>query len=341
MALPSADQPVNALLAGRLQREYLLPFSHPPRLNQLGGSLAYSAAALAAWGGRANLVARVNRSFPLQWLERLAELGFDLGAIRTAEEPFDDRFFAAYRDPLTPSYENPLPFFAERALEFPPDLLGYDPAPRRFCSKTTPSADSLRVMDIPKSFMETPAAHLCALDFVSHKTLISVLKAGMTSTLTLRASDCYMDPGFWQEMGALLADLTAFFVTETQALKLFQGRSVDIWDIAGELSAYGPEYVVVNRPDGSAWLYDRATQSRQIVPAYPARLVCPAGALPAFDGGFLLNYRKDYDPLEGVLCGQVSASFAQEGVGPYYLLDALPELMTARLEALRYQVLPA
>ena len=63
--------------------------------------------------------------------------------------------------------------------------------------------------------------------------------------------------------------------------------------------------------------------------------------LDAFDGGFLLNYRKDYDPLEGALCGQISAAVASEGSGPYFLLDTLPVLLQARLDTLRQQVIMA
>ena len=341
MSGPEPSELLDATLVGQLKREYLLPFNRPPRVNQLGGNLAYTASSLALWGGRAGLVARVNADYPLEWLGRLAGMGFDTSGVSTAESAFDDRFFVAYSDPLTAHFENPPTYFSERGLEFPRELLVYEPNTRRGCSKLDYLADSFRVTDMPRPFLEVSAAHICPMDFISHKILPSVIKAGMIQSLSMRSASCYMDPLFWEDMRGLLCDLTTFMTTETQALKLFQGRSVDLWEIAQILSGYGPEFVIIHRQDGSAWLYDRVRKKRWIIPAYPARLVDPTHMLDAFDGGFLLNYRKDYDPLEGALCGQISAAVASEGSGPYFLLDTLPVLLQARLDTLRQQVIMA
>ena len=62
-----------AVLIGRLRREYILPAASPARVDGLGGNLAYAAAAFASWGGKAGLVARVNTEFPLEWLLPLRE----------------------------------------------------------------------------------------------------------------------------------------------------------------------------------------------------------------------------------------------------------------------------
>jgi len=82
----------DAVLIGRLQREYILPAAAPARLDGLGGNLAYAAAAFASWGGQAGLVSRVNAGFPLDRLARLKELGFKLDGIRPVTEPLDSRF---------------------------------------------------------------------------------------------------------------------------------------------------------------------------------------------------------------------------------------------------------
>ena len=42
--------------------------------------------------------------------------------------------------------------------------------------------------------------------------------------------------------------------------------------------------------------------------------------------GFLAGYCKNYDPFEGVLYGNVSASLKLEGSGAFYPLDVLPGL---------------
>ena len=334
-----ASEPLDAVLVGRLQREYLLPYNRPPRLNVLGGNLAYAAGALALWGGRAGLLTRVDSNFPHAWLIPFSKIGFDLTGVRTGDEKIDDRRFVAYSDPSTAHHDNPLTWFAERQLPFPRELLGYNQGPTRLCSKTDFQPYSLHINDMPHAYLEVSAAHICPIDFVSHKMLPSLLKAGMIQTLTMRACACYMDPSYWSEMKGLLSDVTAFLVTETEALRLFQGRSVDLWEIAETLAGYGPEFVLIDVKDGSRWVHDRLSKRKWIVPAYPTGPVDVTGVSHAFDGGFLINLRKHYDVIEGALHGQVSAAFCAEGSGPAYLMDSLPGLKEARVDILRARVM--
>lgn len=328
----------DAVLVGRLQREYILPAAAPAWLDGLGGNLAYAAAAFASWGGKAGLVSRVNLGFPLERLMRFEALGFQLDGIYPVSEPFDSRFFVAYSEGNKPNYDNPITHFADRQLPFPPELFGYQPR-QRYCSKTDYAGDSFRVTDMPRSFLEAKSAHICPIDFISHKILPSVLKAGMIQTLTMRACTCYMDPIFWEEIRALIADLTAFMMTDVQALKLFQGRSVDLWEIASHLAGYGPEAILIQTADGSTRLFDRMSQKRWIIPAYRSRISDPTGMLDAFDGGFLGGFQQTREPVEAALSGNISAAMAGEGSGPYFLLECLPGLKEMRLEVLRQQII--
>ncbi|MFZ3071073.1 MAG: carbohydrate kinase family protein [Anaerolineaceae bacterium] len=334
--IPSS--PLGAVFGGRLQRDYVLPFEGKERLNVLGGNLPYAAAGYALWGGKAGLVSRVNPDYPMEWLATLQGLDFDLNGVLQVREPIDARRFIAYTDPLTPHGENPMNYFAGRQIPFPLELLGYDSDPSRFCSKMEYDNFSVHVNDIPHMYLDVSAAHICPIDYLSHKIMPSILRVGMIQTLTMRACACYMDPSFWEDIRGLISDLTAFMITEAEALRLFQGRSVDLWEIAQALANYGPEFVLIHQPDGAAWLYDRLGSNRWIVPAYPTRVADLTGVLDAFDGAFLLNYRKDFDALEATLCGNITASICQEGFGPYYLLDTLPGLKKARLAALRPRV---
>jgi len=154
----------------------------------------------------------------------------------------------------------------------------------------------------------------------------------------MRSTACYMDPSYWEDIRGLIADLTVFMTTEAEAKHLFQGRSVDVWEIAEALAQYGPEIILVNMPDGSVWVYSRLQAKRWIVPAYPARVVDPTGMLDAFDGAFLYTYRKTFDSVEAALRGNITAALCSEGSGPFYILDTLPGLKEARLEALRPRV---
>ena len=329
-----------AVLVGRLQREYILPAAAPARLDALGGNLAYAAAAFASWGGKAGLVSRVGPKFPLERLARLEALGFWMDGVHSVSEPLDSRFFVAYGEGNKSSYDNPITHFAERQLPFPKELLGYQPR-KKYCSKTDYLGDSFRVTDMPRPFLEAKFAHICPIDFISHKILPSVLKAGMIQTLTMRACTCYMDPIFWEDIRGLLTDLTAFMMTDVQALKLFQGRSVDLWEIAEHLAGYGPEAILVQTGDGTTRLYDRMSQKRWILPAYRARVSDPTGMLGAFDGGFLAGLQQANGPLEAALCGNISSAISGEGSGPYFLMECLPGLKEMRLQVLRQQIIAA
>ena len=330
----------DAVLVGRLQREYILPAAAPARLDGLGGNLAYAAAAFASWGGKAGLVSRVGAKFPLDRLNRLESLGFLLDGVHAVTEPLDSRYFKAYGEGNKAYSDNPITHFAERQLPFPPELMGYQPRPK-YCSKAEYLNDSFRVTDMPRVFLEAKVAHICPIDFISHKILPSVLKAGMIQALTMRACTCYMDLIFWEEIRGLISDLTAFAMTDVQALKLFQGRSVDLWEIAEHLAGYGPEAVLVQTGDGSTRLYDRTSHKRWIIPAYRARISDPTGMLDAFDGGFLAGLQQAFEPLEAALCGNISAGIAGEGSGPYFILECLPGLKEMRLQVLRQQIIAA
>lgn len=335
---PDVPKP-DAILIGRLRREFLLPAQAAPYLNQPGGNLGYAATSYILWGGHPALVSRVNEDYPADWLERYDLAGADISAIRQASEPIDDRFFIAYNEALQPQYENPISWFAEKQLPFPQELLSYSPTIPRHCSKSEYRPDSVRVTDIASAILDVPAGHICPIDFISHKILPSLLKGGMVQTLTMRACSCYMDPIFWEEIRALIAEVTAFMMTDTQALKLFQGRSADLWEIASILADYGPEYILINAQDGTLLLYSRLKRQRWILPAYAGKPTDPTGMLDAFDAGFLAGYRKEYDVVQAALSGVVSASFCIEGSGPFYLLECLPGLIEARFKVLSRQVM--
>jgi ribokinase len=119
---------------------------------------------------------------------------------------------------------------------------------------------------------------------------------------------------------------------------LFHGRKTDLWEMMEVISDCGCEIVVVKRGERGQLVYDRATNSRWEISAYPARVVDPTGAGDSFCGGFLAGYRRTYDPLQAVLYGSISASLTVEGSGAMYALEALPGLAQARLEALKESV---
>jgi ribokinase len=325
------------ILIGRLTRDYLLPpLDAQPLLDSPGGDLLHAAGGLGVWTSRIGLVGRVGEDYPRQWLDDLSGRGFDLTGVRIQPGALDLRSFLAYTDAFEASALNPVSHFARRGVPFPKSLLGYqprDPASPR--AGPDPAAPILS--DLPALYMDAGALHLCPLDLSAHLQFTETLR-GAARLLTLDPSAAYMTPACLRDVRALVNGLTAFLPSLEEITALFMGQTHDVWEMAEAIGEFGCEYVAVKCGARGQLLFDAVSKQRWEIPAYPARVADPTGAGSAFCGGFLAGYRKDYDPLEGVLRGNVSASLAIEGSGPFFPLEAMEGLAEARLNALREMV---
>ncbi len=328
------------LIAGQLNRSYVLLPSGAPLLDVPGGNALFAAVGLAIWepDPPPGMVARVGEDYPQEWLETFARRGLDTRGVRVLPEAVDVRSFWAFADRTTRLDDDPVAHFARLGLPFPKALLGYRNSRDKLDSRTNLLPTSLRQGDIPADFLDASGAHLCGLDYLTHSVLPAVLRQAELTTITLDPSPGYMNPTYWSDMPALITGLTAFLPSEEEVRKLFQGRSNDLWEMAAALAAYGCEIIVIKYGERGQLLYDAATRTRWEIPPYPGRLVDPTGAGDAFCGGFLAGYRRTYDPLQAALYGNISASLVIEGSDPFYALDSLPGLPEARLEALRQSV---
>lgn len=323
------------LVFGKLTREYLLPPSGLARLDVAGGSLLYAAAALRIWESEIGLVGRVGNDYPRDWLNACIARGFDTCGIRILSKNMDIREFLAYSESFEASRINPVSHFARREMTFPKSLLGYQPPDEN--RKVDPES-LLIVTDIPADYLTARAALLCPMDIVTQTQLIAGMKRGSVHTFVLDPGPDAMKPKRRRELPVLLNGVTAFLPSQEDLRNLFWGQTHDLWAMAEAVSVYGCEYVVVKCGAQGQLLYDTNTKKRWEIPAYPARLADPTGAGSAFSGGFLAGYCKHYDPLEGVLYGNVSASLSVEGSGAFYPLDVLPGLAQARLGVLREMI---
>ena len=323
------------LVFGKLAREYLLPPTGPARLDVAGGSLLYAAAGLRVWESEIGLVGRAGDDYPREWLNRCMARGFDTCGIRIRPKPMDVREFLAYNESFEPTRVNPVSHFARRQMTFPKSLLGYQPPDE---NKKPDPESMLTVTDIPDDYLTSRAALLCPMDIVTQTQLIAGMKRGSVHTFVLDPGHDAMKPKARRELPVLLNGVTAFLPSQEKLRNLFWGQTHDLWKMAQAISAYGCEYVVIKCGAQGQMLYDSNRKKRWEIPAYPARLADPTGAGYAFSGGFLAGYCKNYDPLEGVLYGNVSASLKVEGSGAFYPLDVLPGLAEARLNVLREMV---
>jgi sugar/nucleoside kinase (ribokinase family) len=324
------------ILVGKLTRDYLLPPVGQPLLDSPGGSLLYAAGGLGVWDAHPGLVGRVGESYPRQWLKDFQKRGWDITGIRIQPGALDQRSFLAYSENFEPSRANPVSHFARRGVPFPKALLGFQP---RSDSQTARKPDPISPMlsDVPSDYLDAGTLHLCPLELIATQQFVDSL-CGAMRVLTLDPSAAFMIPACLREVRGLIHGLTVFLPSLEEITALFWGQTHDPWEMAAAIGEFGCEYVVIKCGARGQLLYDAKGKRRWEIPAYPVRLADPTGAGDAFCGGFLAGYRKDFDPLEGVLRGNVSASLAVEGSGPFHPLEVTPGLAEARLGALREMV---
>lgn len=329
-------QPLS-VIAGMLNREYVLPPVNQPLIDSPGGSLLYAAGGFAVWDNRLGLVGRVGESFPRQWIRDLGERKLDTRGIRILKElqNADFRKFTAFTDTLERSSTNAVSHFARRQLAFPKSLLGYqaaEDAPKN-PRERSPLSPALR--DVPGEYRDAKFLHLCPFDFTSQSQMVNLFRGGATRLISLDPDAAYMTPPLWRELRVALQGVNVFMPSEEELRALFWGETNNLWEMARKVSEYGPQIIVIKRGKSGQMLYDIAAQRRYEIPAYSARVADPSGAGDAFCGGFLAGFQKTGDPLMATLHGNISASLKVEGSGPFYPLDVMPGLAEARLHALK------
>jgi len=323
------------VIAGRLTREYVLPPIGTPLLDVAGGSALYACGGLLAWNDRVGVLARVGEDYPRQWLKEIEGHGVDIDGIQILEQSVDVRAFHAYSTKFEITHSAPVSQFARRKLTVPKTLLGYQAPPEVQNDSRKPGILAPAAADIPDTYREARAVHLCPLDFVSHIQLITAFRAGSVTTVTLDPSPGYMTPPFLDDLPAVLAGVTAFLPSEQELRGLFWGQTHDLQEMVSALGARGCEIVVVKRGSNGQTVFDLPGKHAWEIPAYPGRPADPTGAGDAYCGGFLAGYRNTYDPLQAALHGNVSASLNVEGSGAFYPIGVLSGLAEARLNVLK------
>jgi sugar/nucleoside kinase (ribokinase family) len=321
----------NYLIFGQLTREYLLTPTGPARLDVPGGSPLYVAAGFRVWESGVGLVGRVGNDYPRVWLNDYMSRGLDISGIKILDRDVDVREFLAYTESFESSRINPVSQFARREMTFPKSLLGYQP------DKPFDDALKLLITDIPNSYLIARAAYLCPMDLMTQAQMIAGLKRGTTHTFILDPAPATMMPTVRRQL-PLLHGVTAFLASQEEMRNLFQAETHDLWEMAEAVSLYGMEYIVIKCGVRGQLLFVASNKRKWEIPAYPARVADPTGAGDAFGGGFMAGFCKNYDPLEGVLHGNVSVSLKLEGSGVFYPLDVMPGLAEARLNVLRDMV---
>ncbi|MDZ4159949.1 MAG: carbohydrate kinase family protein [Anaerolineaceae bacterium] len=323
------------VIAGQLRRDYIITPGGMAYNDIMGGNLLYAACGLAQWDSGIGLQARIGEDYPQPWIDYFVTRGFDCRGITIIPKMVDLRSFFAYPNIATPMRDNPVSHYSRLTLPFPKSLLGYSLPVNSTVSPILPADITFRVNELPDEYRDATAAHICPMDIANQMLLASILHQGHTAILTLEPSETCMNAAFWGDIKLLVKGLTAFIVSEDDLRTLFIGRSRDLWQMAETIADFGCEIVVIRREHTEQYIYDHPGHRRWILPVYPARVSDPTGSGDAFGGGFLAGYKASYDPLEAAIHGNISASIAVEGTGPFYALDAMPGLAQARRSSLR------
>ncbi len=323
------------VVSGRITREYILPPAGMPLMDVAGGSPLYACGGLLVWDNGVGLLARVGEDYPRPWLKDIEARGIDIEGVKILAKSVDLRVFHAYDTNFELTHGSPVSHFARRALTFPKSLLGYQAPPD--VQRDSRKADLLApsATEIPASYRDARAVHLCPMDFSSQRQLIAAFASGSVTTVTVDPAGGYMTSAFLRDLRVMLGGVTAFLPSEEELRQLFWGQTHDLWEMAATVGEYGCEIVVVKRGSIGQVVYDAKGKRKWEIPAYPARPADPTGAGDAFCGGFLAGFKKTYDPVQATLHGNVSASLKVEGSGAFYPLDVLPGLAAARLTVLK------
>jgi sugar/nucleoside kinase (ribokinase family) len=323
------------LIAGSLTRSTIVTVDGRIRVDQPGGSALYAAGGLGLWDSSIGIFGTIGSDFPTDWINSFEDHGLDTHGIRNLKEPLDVRHFVAYDSSGKVDRSAPVSVFLRLESQFPSELLGYSSSEVQLDSRNRPGTFTLRPSDVPAEYMDATAVHFCPSDFLTHSLMPGALRQGQIQTVTIDPSSGYMNKTFWDDIPQVITGITAFLPSEEEVYSLFEGKTRDLREIAAALAGFGCEFVVIKRGEKGVLLYEHVSRSYWEIPAYPVQVIDPTGAGDAFCGGFLAGLRLKYDPFEAALMGSVSASFKVRGSGPFYPMEALPELVNARIEILR------
>ena len=326
------------ILAGKLQRDILIPPFDKPLIDVPGGDLLYAAAGLLKWDKSVGLLARAGEDYPRKWLHIFEQYGLDTIGIHILPEQMDLRNFLSYDEQFVRQQNNPVAHFARLGLPFPKILLGYQPPVDTGVVPAKVAISSPRPSEIPNDYLHSRRVHLCELEYPTVSRLVSTFRENQVKTLTLDPPANWMQPTNWSDISLILNGLSAFLPSEQELRALFWGKTTDLVEMAQAIAAHNCQLVVVKCGSQGQLLYDSASHKCWQIPAYPVKMMDPTGAGASFCGGFLAGLKLSDDPLQAVLHGNISASLTIEGSGAFHILESHIGLAEARLNSLKENI---
>lgn len=135
----------------------------------------------------------------------------------------------------------------------------------------------------------------------------------------------------------LFKKITVWLPSEDELIRFFsipaQEKVENYIPYLKKITDYGVRVCLVKLGGRGSLVYDRTTDRAWHVPAYAkSKVVDVTGCGDTFCGGFISGYLQNEDPLEGAICGSVSASFCIDHYGCMKTFEVTKEQATARYD---------
>lgn len=329
----------DAIILGKLNRETIINRNNEVSLDQPGGNLLYTAYGFALWGKTAGLVARIGSDCPDEWLDVIAKNSFNTMGITKSPMTCDSRSYFLVDDKNGSREGNPQKYFSDHQIPMPKVLLGYEPDSGGIDSRKQGTANTIRPENFPDEYLSTRYLALCPVDYLTHNMLPAFFRARTGGDVFIHASSGYTHSSFFFDIPPLLNGSSMVLISEENARRLFLGKLEDTWQILEMLAGYGVDIIVMSKKSGGFDTLDAANKRKYHIPSYPVNSIDPIGADDAFFGGFLAGYLISFDPLYASITGTATASVKHEGTTPKYILGVLKDLLKARVDFLKENVI--
>jgi sugar/nucleoside kinase (ribokinase family) len=266
-----------------------------------GGNAIYAALGMAVWGERPRVLAPRGPEYPV------GELGerIDLGAGPMRERNL--RNWGLYEEDGTRTFT--------------------------FRSKTRNWID---FCPVPADLAGDGFAgcHLAPLPWSRQIEFAEALGAKEARLISVDPDDRYVAEIPQAEMLRLFRSIDILLPSRQDVDAMFPGKTP--LDGLKALRALAPELrlIVVKCGEDGAIAHRAGAADYLRVPSASDCLVEPTGAGDSFCGGALVGLARSGDPVDALLRGSVSASFAVAGLGPAALVDAAYEVAERRLASL-------
>jgi ribokinase len=275
-----------------------------------GGDVLYSALGASFWVNNIGMLTRIGEDFEIENLKKCQECSINIEGVRKYAGE-------SVRNWIIYEYDGRRHFI-------------YRTDPLRL-NELSPDPD-----DIPESYLDAECFFLAAMPVENQLAIAKYLKFNKKIVLL----DPYEeDTSNKKEVLVETLRYVDIFMPSEEEEKRFFGNTKHKENIR-RFSEFGPEIVIIKLGSDGCMVFDKRIDKIYMIPAYKTIAVDVTGAGDAFGGGYTAGYYITKDPIASAMYGTISASFAIEGIGSFYLfnINRKAEKAKERLEYIKSKV---